>query len=185
MSSGRDEIEFLTSEIRDFKYLYDDYLNLYEDKTARHTLDTSAPHFFRDLFYVFQEYFFIRAARFLDPASQGGNANITSETVLIRARTENWQNISEIEQSYKLLNKDIALIRKVRNKQLAHLDLKTHIIDRDLYFPSPATLDDFMNNAITFINLCRDHYNLRYYRFQIIGDRAGAAHLIQLFKSSN
>ncbi len=177
--NGIEEIEFLTKQIKEFKYLYDDYLFLFEKEGSIQTLQNTAADFFYDLFYVFQEYFSIRAARFLDPAQQAKNKNITVNTIINRAKDENWFIYNDLLKSHEILTKDIEEIRLLRNKQLAHLDHETQLIYGGLAFLPPITLDDFIRNAMSFINLCRAYYEIGHCTFLISG-RAGSRQLIKL-----
>ncbi|MBL7153527.1 MAG: hypothetical protein ISS79_07400 [Phycisphaerae bacterium] len=140
------------------RWVYDDYLALYEKGPERiQLLHEVAPHFFERLNRILVQHIELGICKLTDPPGRKGQKNLTIKYIL--------ELIGE-KESKKLgldvLAKSILVIRpyiiKGRNKAIAHLD-RDALVSKSIFNQYPReVLDRFWESLREFVDKVRKHY---------------------------
>jgi hypothetical protein len=124
------EFEQLKNDFIWANHRLNEYKNLFfsNNPTRLKLLSETAHLFFLNLKYILRDQLIISAARLTDPyeAGKGGcNKNLSINFLLQLAEKEKWKFKDDLIKHIDLANEKSKLIRKWRNKVVAHKDLPT------------------------------------------------------------
>ena len=129
------------------------FRDLYESgEERRNLLAEISQGFFGDLNVILQEYILLQKAKITDPASSGKNKdNLTSNYLA----SMEWD--PDVKAKLDLINVRLMSFRKkiveARKKYLAHSDLKSHLMQKNLGSFTENEEDDFWEALQEFVNV--------------------------------
>ena len=173
---------FVWADVVDLHFAWLSYTQLYGDTKSVDDLNECAGSFFARLQALFEDQVFLKLARLADPAASGsgrGRENASFLRVVDAAREAGDAALADrLQSAAATFKSDVASISLVRNREIAHRDLRVALRIENLPEVKRSEIENALSSARDFMQIVEGQYLGTIGGYQDLVEGGGADHLL-------